>query len=480
MTIFSLGSRFILDQARLLTTGLSGRLLRLTILFVLLAESLVFIPSLANLRLTWLEDRVVSATRVGLVIDGVQNEVPAEIQKLTLHSLGVELIAIRKDDTSRLVAAVPNLLPIDGQVDLSEVTEWGSIKDAVKLLLNPSPQTLRVIDDIDESRARIEIVVNTKDLREAMLQYLTYMTVIALIISAIIGALTFGTLNRLFVTPIRRLIDGMQHFSEQPDDPSRIYKPSSGKDEMAQASNHLFQMQLKLHYALKQQRNLAELGMAVSKINHDMRNILSSAQLMSDSLTDVSDPFVKSFAPRLIRTLDRAVRYTEELISFGQAKDVTPKRQQIKLFPILNEVREVILFGVQKPVDIVVYAPEDLSVFADSEQIFRVLYNLLRNAVQAIETEHFEEYDRRRVTITAEQNRDTTEIIVDDDGPGMHQKAKENLFSAFKGSVRAGGTGLGLVIARELVLAHGGKIALVEKSTRGTQFRIELPSKENH
>ncbi|MNL63269.1 Sensor histidine kinase TmoS [compost metagenome] len=68
-------------------------------------------------------------------------------------------------------------------------------------------------------------------------------------------------------------------------------------------------------------------------------------------------------------------------------------------------------------------------------------------------------------------------IAIDDTGPGMPRKARENLFAAFRGSARSGGTGLGLAIARELVLAHGGTIALVEKPGPGTLFRIEIPDR---
>jgi signal transduction histidine kinase len=80
----------------------------------------------------------------------------------------------------------------------------------------------------------------------------------------------------------------------------------------------------------------------------------------------------------------------------------------------------------------------------------------------------------RHLSIAAQRAGSVVSIVIDDNGPGMPRKAKENLFSAFRGSARSGGTGLGLVIARELVLAHGGTIALVEKPGPGTQFRIEI------
>ena len=97
--------------------------------------------------------------------------------------------------------------------------------------------------------------------------------------------------------------------------------------------------------------------------------------------------------------------------------------------------------------------------------------------MQALQQARGEEYPDKRLTIAAQRNGDVVSIVIDDNGPGMPQKARENLFSAFRGSARSGGTGLGLVIARELVLSHKGTIALVEKSHHGTQFRIEIPDR---
>ena len=67
-------------------------------------------------------------------------------------------------------------------------------------------------------------------------------------------------------------------------------------------------------------------------------------------------------------------------------------------------------------------------------------------------------------------------IRVADTGPGLPQKARDNLFQPFRGGVRQGGTGLGLVIAAELVKGHGGTLALEETGPRGSVFRIALPA----
>jgi signal transduction histidine kinase len=270
----------------------------------------------------------------------------------------------------------------------------------------------------------------------------------------------------------------MQKFSAEPENPQNVFVGDGGRDELAVAGRHLTSMQMELQKTLKQQKNLAALGLAVSKINHDMRNILASAQLMSDRLVGVDDPMVKSFAPKLLRTIDRAVGYTNEVLSYGQASESAPRRRRIRLYDLTQDVRDMLAIDPQSGVEFAEQMPVDVEVDADNEQLFRVIHNLCRNALQALMMPGETGMDGvKRITVSAQRIGSVVSIIVDDTGPGMPVKARQNLFTAFRGSARSGGTGLGLTIARELVLAHGGTIALVEKPTAGTQFRIEIPDR---
>ena len=141
-------------------------------------------------------------------------------------------------------------------------------------------------------------------------------------------------------------------------------------------------------------------------------------------------------------------------------------------------MRDILAIDPDSGIEFIVQLSPDLEVDADSEQLFRVIHNLCRNAYQALIAFGEAEPDSvRRITVSAHRIGSVVSITVDDTGPGMPQKARENLFTAFRGSARSGGTGLGLAIARELVLAHGGTIALVEKPAAGTQFRIEIPDR---
>ncbi len=325
-----------------LTAGLSGRLLLLTVIFVMIAEVLIFVPSVANMRLSWLQDRLNTAAAAGAVIDGLQAELPRSVQNDTLMATGAKLIALRKDGTSRLLAVAETPPGVDEQYDLSDVSQVAAVRDAFSTLLFGGNRVIRVFDVVGDSDTIIELVLGENKLRAAMLAYARNVFLISIVLSLITAGLIFISINRIMIRPIRRLTLGMQNFSEDPGNPERIFVPEEGTDELSVAGRHLADMQTELQKTLRQQKNLVDLGLAVSKINHDMRNILSSAQLMSDRLVDAKDPMVRSFAPKLLRTIDRAVAYTGEVLAYGQATEGAPKRKMVQLSLLVRDVRDIL------------------------------------------------------------------------------------------------------------------------------------------
>ncbi|MCV3736465.1 HAMP domain-containing histidine kinase [Rhizobium sp. TRM96647] len=456
--------------------GLSGRLLLLTVAFIVLAEVLIFAPSIANMRVRWLSDRLNVAAAAAIVADGFpQQDLTRALQDETLMATGTKAIVLRRHDAARLVAVADIPPKVDAQYDLSAVEPISAICAALDTLFFGGDRIIRAYGPLGDSGTTIEVVLTDKALRKAMLSFAWTVFLLTTVLSAITGGLIFLTINRMLVRPIRSMTGNMRDFAADPSDPTRILKPSGGQDELAVAAVHLAEMQRALQGTLKEQKNLADLGLAVSKINHDMRNILSSAQLMSDRLADVDDPVVKRFAPKLLRTIDRAVGYTTDVLSYGRMQEPAPRRRFVPLAPLVADVSEMLSIDPVSGVDFVMEVETGLEVDADSEQLFRVIHNLCRNAVEAL-TQH-PGRGHGYLTVSAVRTGSVVSITVDDTGPGMPPKARENLFAAFRGSARSGGTGLGLAIARELVLAHGGTIALVEKATEGTQFRIELPDR---
>ena len=460
------------------TMSLSSKLLWLTILFVMIAEVLIFVPSVANTRVRWLADRLNTAAAAAVVIEGVDEmELPQSIQDDTLMATGTKAIVLRKDGASRLIASADMPPMVTHQYDLAAVTPVGAIVDAFDTILFGGDRVIRVYGPVaDDPNMIIELVLEDAPLRHAMLIYGRNVFLLSLLISFITAGLVFFAINRIMIGPVRRMTENMQAFSEDPENPGKIIVPRPVGDELGVAEGHLAAMQSRLQQTLKQQRHLADLGLAVSKINHDMRNILTSAQLMSDRLAMIDDPMVKRFAPKLLRTIDRAVGYSSEVLAYGKAREAQPRRRFINLATLAGEVRDIVAEESGAGIDYVLDIDEALEVEADSEQMFRVIYNLVRNAAQAFGADPSDDAALvRRITLSARRTGAVVEIRVTDTGPGLPAKARENLFQPFRGSARSGGTGLGLAIARELVIAHGGSITLDEAVTQGASFRIELP-----
>src|SRR6195952_2781228 len=322
--------------------GLSGKLLALTVVFVMFAEVLIFVPSVANMRLRWLQGRLSTAALAAIVIDGLQPvELPRSLQRETLMATGTRAIVLRKDGTSRLLATDEMPSSVDDQYDLTDVSMLTSIRDAMDTILFGGDRIIRVFGPVGDGKTGVEVLLKDTSLRDALLLYSRNVFLMSLLLSFVTATLIFFAINRIMIRPIRRLTDSMQDYSDDPEDPSRILVTDDGRDELSIAGRHLASMQAQLQKTLKQQKNLAALGLAVSKINHDMRNILASAQLMSDRLADVDDPMVKRFAPKLLRTIDRAVGYTNEVLSYGQATESAPRRRRIKLHDLTDEVRDI-------------------------------------------------------------------------------------------------------------------------------------------
>jgi signal transduction histidine kinase len=259
-------------------------------------------------------------------------------------------------------------------------------------------------------------------------------------------------------------------FSQRPEDPTRVIAPSSRRDEIGTAERELSAMQKELAETLSQKSRLAALGLAVSKISHDLRNMLSSAQLLSDRLITVKDPTVQRLVPKLIASLDRAIRLCARTLDFGQAHEMPPRRKRFPLAPLMVEIGDSLGLPRQN-IDWTVEVEEGMEVDADRDQLYRVLSNLCRNAVQALEGDG---EGSGEIMVSARREGAVATIEVADTGPGVPEKARAHLFEAFQSVSRKGGSGLGLAIAQELVQAHGGQIALI-KNGDGATFRVTIP-----
>jgi signal transduction histidine kinase len=455
--------------------GLSGKLLLLTLLFVMIAEVLIYVPSIANFRLNWLHDRLSAAYTAALVFETAPSGmVPDAVARQILESIGARAVALKLGQQRRLLAVSDMPPAIDQDIDTRDMSWHRAIIEAFATLRCADADVMRVVGPAPMGGEFVEIILDEAPLRKAMVDFSIRILILSLIISAITAMLVYLSLHLLLVRPMRRMTANMVAFRADPENPARIIAASERTDEIGTAERELAAMQLDLATLLQQKNHLAALGLAVSKINHDLRNLLSSAQLFSERLAKISDPHVQRFAPKLMRALERAIDFCQSTLSYGRVQEPPPDRRAIALEPLVEDVRETLGLDGGVPVRWISAVERSLMVDADPDQLFRILLNLARNAVQALESRDARDPGRDQVRITGRREGAVVVIEVSDTGPGLPERARAHLFEAFQGSTRTGSVGLGLAIVAELVRAHGGEIRLVD-GTIGATFRLSIP-----
>jgi signal transduction histidine kinase len=448
----------------------------------MLTEIFVFIPSVANFRLVWLADHFLTGEAASLALERLRDEdVPNEVREQLLSLTQTEMIVVQREGARRVLATKAMPGEVVQHVRIAKpgrVEALRSIAEALDTLVLGGDRTIRAFGPMTQRDGTLELLMKEKPLRDAMLKYAGNVLLISLAISIFTGLVVFLTLRALLIRPMQHISSAMLAFSNDPENPSLIIEPSGRQDEIGIAEVQLSRMQKQLRNTMSQQRHLADLGLAVSKINHDLRNILASASLFSDRLSGLSDPVAQRLAPRLVRTIDRAADYTKSVLAYGKSGEAMPQRSLVRLHRLCEDVAEALALDRddvnESAVEWINSVDPQLEVEADSEQLFRILLNLSRNAVQAMEN-MVDDALVKRLMISAHQNANEISILVSDTGPGIPAPARDNLFTAFSGSRRNGGTGLGLAIAAELVRAHGGTITLLDDNAPGSRFEIVLP-----
>lgn len=457
--------------------SLSARLLVLTVIFVLIGEVLIFVPSIARFRLVFLEEHINSSRIAALAVEAAPDQmVTEELGGMLLEHAGVLAISLKRPGRRTLILPSKMKSEIAATFDLREATPLRLIKDAFDTMRSGGARTIRVVGRaaVDHEDTLVDIVMDERPLFTAMLDYSGRILTLSIVLAFITAGLVFLSLHLLMVRPLQRITESLVSFRRDPEDVGNVISVSGRRDEVGLAQRELRVMQQRVRAALRQKNRLAAVGEAVSKINHDLRNMLSTAAILSDRLTAARDPEVQKLSAPLLSAIDRAIGLCTQTLSFAKADEPEPQRVGFALAPLVDEV------GLALPI------PEDGSViwrndvtvetelWADRDQVYRVLLNLTKNAVEALAGHG--PGGTVRVTASAELGRATV-IEVADTGPGLPASAREHLFEAFSGSGRSGGLGLGLAIAQELMHGHGGRIEIVKSDPTGTVFRLTFPDR---
>jgi signal transduction histidine kinase len=458
----------------LVAHSLSGRLLLLTILYVLLTEVLILLPTLGRYHRSLLESHIASAEIAILPFTEAGGaQLSQSLRSQLLERAGAAAVMLTRPDQHELFLANEEPSHFDLTIDLREQNPIAQIAGALDCLMQNGNRILHVVSATHIIHAEtVELITDEAPIRVELLSYAGRLVLVALAISLATGVLVFLSLYAVLVRPMGRLTRAMVRFRENPEDASRIVQASERKDEIGQAERELASMQRDILGFLQQKARLAALGSAVAKIQHDLRNILASAQLASDRLADSDDPVVKRLAPRIVTSLDHAVNLATRTLRFGRADEHPPQRAQFPLAPLVDEIGETALAGEPADKTVVFENAIDtaLLIDADREQLYRILLNVIRNASDAVKDREY-----GNVTVKAARDDKTVVIRICDNGRGIPETVRPKLFQPFAASTRSAGTGLGLAIARDLARAHGGDVVLESTDQAGTCFRVDIP-----
>ena len=457
---------------------LSGRFLILTAAFVVLAEVLIFVPSVARFREGYLLTRLERAQIASLAVLASEEMLSGELESELLATAQVFNVVLRRADMRQLVLSSPIPEPIFATYDLRDPEPLPLIRDAVAELIDGEDRVIRVIGDpVREAGMLIEVTMASAPLRAAMIDYGLRILALSAPFSIATAFLLFLAVRRVLVMPIRGVVDHMTRYAAAPGDMRTLITPSAGVRELREAEEALAALQTEITGALRQRERLAQLGEAVAKVSHDLRNILTTAQLFADRLERSKDPAIQRAAPKLLGAIERAVNLCEGTLAFGRAEEPPPRLERFALAPVVADIVEgERLAAGSTPIGFREEVPIGFTLRADREQIARVLLNLVRNARQALGA--VRGGGGGEIAVSASEDDAAWTILVSDTGPGLPKAARDNLFTAFRGGVRKGGSGLGLAIAAELARGHGGRIELKETGASGTCFAVRIPKSD--
>ncbi|WP_332700854.1 HAMP domain-containing sensor histidine kinase [Devosia sp.] len=457
-------------------SGLSIKLIATIIAVILLVEIVVYLPTLANFRASWLDDRLRVGVVAARVLDAVPDvmALPRNLTDRLLTSAGAHAIVYRREGQSQLIELANPVTPdVVVTADMRQRDLMTLIVGAMDTLFAGPGRTLRIVGEGDLDESLVELLMPERPLRQDMLAYSRQIGIVSLAIAAITAVALYLLASYLFIYPVRRLTQNILAFRQAPENASLVIVPSARRDEIGIVERELAAMESDLFSMLRQRRHLADLGLAVAKINHDLRNTLTSAQLLSDQVATLDDPKVQRLAPRLVTTLDKAIGFAQSVLDYGRETSALPVLAPVPMRALIEDAafearlvgHPAIVFSDQ--------VPETLVLNVDAAQMGRVFLNLLKNAREALESTPA--IVAPQVSVTVVEEEESVTLSVTDNGPGLPPRARDNLFVAFQGSARAGGTGLGLAIAREITEAHGGRLVLADQPT-GTRFDLIVPA----
>jgi signal transduction histidine kinase len=299
----------------------------------------------------------------------------------------------------------------------------------------------------------------------------------------LLGVLGATVLARRITRPIHRLAEGTVRISK--GDFSQAIAIAS-RDEVGDLARSFNEMTGQLLHArdrmedanrmLVQHEKLASIGRMAATIAHEIRNPLTSVKLNVQKVAEEESlaETVKAHLGLSLEGIDQIERFIKELLNFTRVQELSPER-----FPVEQIIEESLKLLkdtlAQKGIVVETTCVEGLpQIHVDGDKMRQVFLNVLRNAHEALEA-------GGKISIACDAvgdgGRTKVRVRIADNGPGIPEKDRENIFEPFY-STKPSGFGLGLANARKIVEQHNGTICVGRKRGRGSAFVILIPTEE--
>jgi signal transduction histidine kinase len=225
------------------------------------------------------------------------------------------------------------------------------------------------------------------------------------------------------------------------------------------------ELQIRLIRASELNSHLREMNLAAAGLAHETRNPLNIIRGMAQMLSKQPDltPGVQEKSQAIVNQTDRVTAQLNEFINYSRPREV--RRVRLSLASAINEVVRTLGFDIQEKKLTLESSGDPLFIEADEQLLRQVLFNLLLNAAQAAGMNgHIQ-------IVTRKAGPAGGVLEIRDDGPGVPPENRQEIFKPYF-TTNQKGTGLGLAVVQQIVLAHGWEIVCLPNEPKGALFRI--------
>ncbi len=291
------------------------------------------------------------------------------------------------------------------------------------------------------------------------------------LVAVIAGSWLIFLISDTFTRPLASLVSGV-HALEKGDFTYPLEIRSH--DEVAELTSAFDGMRKTLQKSqrdLLHAERLATLGRMASTISHDLRqpltSILAYAEYQSEGNLDSKER--QSLFQQIRSSVNRMVELISSLLEFSKGQEVLHLTHGDVVEALERTMNLIRLRAEFKSIQMTVAREGDADGWFDFKKLERAFYNLLQNACEAAPAQS------GKVEVMARSVNRHIEIMVTDNGPGIPEAIREDIFQPFATYGKDGGTGLGLAVVQKIVRDHGGQVKIEATGLSGTTFKLILP-----